>query len=220
MGLWTLTTATNDLRTLASDGPQDRIRYRTKVFGNQDGVNVTFKTFEQRRVTNFTTPTAPVGIYLNGVLQTCTLDDIITGEFQVPVAPQNSDTLEATYYYQWFFDAELQTFLKNSAQSLIASADPTQIIDGLQPAALHYATAEAYEKMAARWAERASEVYQLQDAPVRGTEGPVKSFLALASAYTAKADKLRDDYYERQGMALSPNFISLSGNVGAITPCR
>src|SRR5512135_546208 len=94
-------TAISDLRTLLNDNPLNRYCYRKKVFGKLDGVNVNFKTFEFRRVTDFTTAELPLAVYLNGSpidVSKIENDNTVTGEFALVDAPIDGDELTATYY--------------------------------------------------------------------------------------------------------------------------
>src|SRR5215210_7822064 len=106
------TTAAVDLRTLLSDGAQDRNAYRKKCFGDVNGVNTSFRTVEFRRVTDFTSQSgsaAPLGIYVGGVRVVYTgvaSDDTSSGEFVLSIPPTPGQDVEASYYYRWFLDTE------------------------------------------------------------------------------------------------------------------
>lgn len=216
--LWT--TSIVDLRNLLSDGDTDKHRYRKRVFGRLDGVNKTFKTFETRRVTNFTTSVSPLGVFVDGTIQVITADDVMVGEFTVTTAPVDGSAIEASYYYRWFTDAEIGIFLKNATQFLGLGADHTLVSDGLQPSALHFAAQEAYQKIALRWAERWSEMYLLEDAPAEGGKDVVDSYRSLAMDMQKKAVMLRDNFYTRQGQNLAPSFSTIRGNIKEVTPRR
>jgi len=213
-------TATSDLRTLLSDGPTDKIRYRKSVFGQKNGANKRFKTFEPRRVTDLTTATQPFGVFINGSLVATASDDLIVGEFELVTAPVDGDFVEATYYYQWFIDSELAVFLKNAAQWLGKGADITTVPDGLQPAALHHAAQESYHKLALKWSEHMSEMYLLEDAPKDGSKDVLEGYRALAKDFTEKATALRNDFYERQGQSIQPIVTSIIGSVRDVKPQR
>ncbi len=132
----------SDLRTLLSDNAEDKYRYRKKVFGNTDGTNVLFKTFEFRRVTDFTTAAYPLGVWVEGVLLTSTdiaSDNPGSGDFELAAAPTVRQKVEASYYIQWFLDVEIQNFLRLASNWLGMGDDYTQISPQLRPAALKYA---------------------------------------------------------------------------------
>lgn len=223
------TTSLADLRELLNDGDDDRYVYRKKVFGQQNGTNKTFKTFEFRRVTNFTDATlsaAPLGVYINGVRLDPTKivsDDIKTGEFTLATsqtAPAVTDQVRATYYTEQFLDAELNTFITRATQSLQLGNDPTNVDPALRDAVLYYAASEGMKKIAMRWTQRASDAFLLEDAPKKEALGVAETYAKLSSDYYKEAFKRRDDFYTRAGQALAPNFQTSWGAVGAVTPRR
>ena len=57
-------TSVADLRAWLNDGPTDKLVSRKRCLGRIDGSNKIFKTFEFRRVTDFTTATSPFGVYV------------------------------------------------------------------------------------------------------------------------------------------------------------
>ena len=213
--------AVDDLRKWLSDGPTDKLRYRKKVLNIQNGVNLVFKTFEFRRVTDFTTAVAPAGVYVDDVLVAGTADDPgNTGEFTLAVAPTDGQAVRATYNIQWFTDSELQEFLMSSAQ-WIGIDDFLNTPDGLQPAAKEYAASLAYQKLVLRWSENMAEVYQLFDAPEERRFDPIKAYMDISKAKYELAVKLRDDVYKnRKGQALAPRTGVVVGTVQQVAPNR
>lgn len=210
------TTSVSDLRNLLSDGPTDRHRYRKTVFGETNGTNHLFKTFEFRRVTDFTTAGTPLGVYKNGILLTSSAissDYPASGEFTLVTAPADGDRIEASYYIQWFLDSELAEFL-TSATNWLGFAGATSNLDpGLQPSALKYAASEAYLKMSMRWREYLSDMYRVEDMPSLEKDGKAQSFISMGETFKKEARALRDDFYTRQGQSLSPLFNSITGRV-------
>lgn len=214
------TTASADLRNLLSDTSTDRLAFRKQVIGELDGTNLVFKTFEFRRLTDFTTATAPLGIYLNGVLQATsaiTSDDLTSGVFVLTTAPTVNDRLEAAYYYQWFLDTEIDDFVLK-ASNWLGILDPTTIPFGLQSAALHFAAQGAYLKQAMRWRLNSSATYRMEDAPDPKQKGLTDEYTRLAEFMNKKAHQLRDDYYTRQGQNLQPLTGYSLGRVTDPTP--
>lgn len=217
------TTAVSDLRTLLSDGATDRYNSRKKCFGEVNGTNNTFRTFEFRRVTDFTTATAPLGVYINGTrlpASGISTDYLATGEFVIGASgsiPVDGDVVEASYFNQWFLDSELEDFLRTASNWLNSNADYTTIVNGLQPCALKYAAAEGYLKMAQRWRTWLSEMYRVEDEPKTQGSGPVESFINMAEKFREQALKCRDEFYTRQGRNLQPLFGSVLGNVRKTT---
>ena len=217
------TTGVADLRLKLSDTPIDKLRAFKRVFGQIDGVNKVFKTFEYRRVTDFTTAAAPLGIYKNQVRLSAgaiASDDLGTGFFELVTAPAAGDVLEASYYVQFFLDSNLEDFLRLSTSWLGLGIDHTVIPSGLQPAALQYASAEAYQKLAMRFAEHASETYRLEDSPDVQRFKLVDEYKRMSEDCRKEATVLRDQYYTRQGQSLQPLFAVNRGNVRDVAPPR
>lgn len=220
-------TAINALRNLLGDGPTDKYCYQKKVFGTINGINASFKTFEFRRVTSFTSATSPVGVYLDSALlptSDIVSDDTVSGEFSLsPVVASgltNRNVLTATYYYQWFEDAELITFLQNASTWLILGTAFQNIPDGLNSSLLRFAAQEAYEKAAMKYSVRASQTFKLEDAPSEDILKSVAAFKDMAEGYMEKAIQLRDDYYTRGGQALQPLYSFGLGSVVDPVPRR
>ncbi len=211
-------TAVSDLRVLLSDGPDDKLRAYKTVFGMQNGSNATFKTFEFRRLTDFSSSALayPLGIYVNGALQPASavsLDDPDTGFFTSATAYDDSVSLLATYYIQWFKDTELDGFLVRSSDWLGLGDDYTQVPSGLKTASLKYAAHEAYQKLSLKYAENIVETYRTQDAPDDKRMEIVKAYQEAASNALKEAKQYRDDFYTRKGQSLSPLFGVVSGNI-------
>lgn len=207
-------TAKQDLRILLSDGPTDRYSYRKQVFGELNGSNTRFKTFDPRRVTVFTqTPS----VFLNGnLLSTSAVvdDNAYTGEFILQDAPNDGDILEASYYSQWFLDAELDDFLSQAGLWTLGSFDFSLIPNGLIPACKKYAAAEAYLKLAIRWREHTSSFFKVEDAPNPDANAKTDSFIKMSEMFRKEALDARTEYYKtRQGQALQPLFGTVSGTI-------
>lgn len=218
-------TAVTSLRSLLFDGAADKMASNKKVFGVQDGTNITFKTFEYRRVTDFTTATFPLGVFKDGIAiatNKVTVDDTATGTFKldITVTPSTRVALTASYYYQWFTDTDLITFLTNASTWLGLGPLYYNLPDGLNAAALRYAAQEAYEMAAMKYSTRAAEVFQLEDAPSEDILKSIAAFQSMADNFMDKASKMRDDYYTRQGQSLAPNFGFQLGKVWDPTPRR
>jgi hypothetical protein len=217
------TTAVEDLRTLLSDGSNDRYNSRKRCFGEVNGVNATFRTFEFRRITDFTLAAPPFGVYINGQrldATDITTDYLQTGEFVIgPTGsiPIDGDVVEASYYNQWFLDSELESFLKMAANWMIGNDNVETIVNGLRPCALKYAASEAYLKMAQRWRTWLSEMYRVEDEPKKPGNGPIDSFINMSEKFREEANKCREEFYTRQGRNLQPLSGSVLGNVKKLT---
>lgn len=214
--------ALSEIRELVSDGATDKLRFRKRVIGVLNGTNTNFKTFEFRRVTDFTTASLPLGVFISDASTpaTVTFDDPISGAFTLSAPPSTSDFVEASYYIQYFTDTELNDFLIHSSRWLINTDDFTQVAPGLQPSALKYAASEAYQKLAQRFMDHASEVYRTEDAPDEKKVSMVEKFQTQAEYFKKAATEARDEYYTRQGQALQPLFASSAGSVRDTAPRR
>lgn len=209
-------TGVADLRTHLSDGATDRFRYRKRCFGEVNGTNLTFKTYEFRRVTDFTLSTAPEGVFISGVVVPATgiaNDFINEGVFTLTSAytPVDGQEVEASYYIQWFLDSELDDFLSKAALAELNTTDYTTLGGGLITAALEIASSFAYAKMAQRWREFLSSNFKVEDEPEKQVTGPVESFIQLSKEALERGLKIRDDFYTRQGRAKAPLFANIKG---------
>ena len=223
----------SDLRTILNDNSNDCLRSRKKVFGTVDGTNLTFKTFEFRRITNFhdvLSSIVPLGVYVNGVavpVANIASDDIETGTFvfatghaPTPATGLQGTVVQATYYIQQFLDTELTSFLSRATQSLQLGNNMFLVDPQLQDAVLNYAASEALKKLAMKYTMRASDTFLLEDSPKKEALEISDSYNRLAATYLKNAFQIRDAYYTRAGQTLAPNFVNNFGRVGAVTPRR
>lgn len=214
------TTALLDVRKILSDGPTDKLAYRKKVLGQADGSNLTFKTFEMRRISTLAGAAGtPIGVFVNNTLRPITGEDLASGEFYMSAAANDGDLIVATYYSQWFNDDEITEFLNSASQWISSQTDFTQIADNLQPAAKAFATSEAYRKLSLRFSVSLSETYQLFETPDPKQWNPVAAYSKMAADHLKMAFELRDDVYkDRQGQAKAPLFANISGGVRDPSP--
>jgi hypothetical protein len=225
MGWADAATAYIALRNLIKDNDQDKICSTKAVLGELNGSNKTFKTFEYRRLTDFSsTATAwPLGIYQNGTMlpsSGVSRDDPDSGTFELTTAPTDRDSIRASYYYHWFTDAELESFLQNACTWLGFGTNYLNLVDGLNAAALRFAAQEAYVAAAMKYSTRMSEVYKLEDAPSEEILKALDAFRGMAKDFMKSAEGLRDDYYTRQGQPKAPNFGFALGQVTDPQPRR
>lgn len=206
-------TGKQDLRIALSEGPTDRYHFRKRVFGELNGANTLYKTFEFRRITDFTlTP----GVFLNGALlptSNISADSVLTGEFILDFLTVDGDILEASYYTQWFLDAELDGFLVDASRWCLSNDDFTQTPSGLISAVKSYAMSRAYLKMSQKWRDYMSTTYKVEDAPKDGGSGPVADFIKMATTFRTEAEAQRKEFYTRQDQSLQPLFGTVRGHV-------
>ena len=221
------TTALDDLRLLLNDGPNDKIRAFKRVFGDIDGVNVRFKTYEFRRITNFKTEadSTPLGVYVDGQKvpnANIQVDEPLSGFFSFAAGhiPASGSVVEATYNLQYFLDTELQGFLRLAQNWLGYGDDYTVTPQGLRPALLQYATGEGYQKLAMRFSEHSSETYRLEDMPDVRRTALVAEYKNAGAQAKEQAHTLRNEFYSRQGQHLSPLFGVFSPQIRDVPPRR
>jgi len=210
------TTAVSDLRTLLSDGAQDRYNFRKRCFGEINGTNVRFKTFDFRRITDFTSSVEPLGVYIDGELQNTSAiasDVPVTGDFVLADAPLDGSIVEASYYIQWFLDSELVEFLQTSGLWIQSSSDYTLLSGGLIPVALKYAASEGYLKLSQRWRNFMSDGYKVEDSPQTKPNSLAESFSKMSEAYRKQAESSLEMFYKRQKRPLQPLFGSVQGRI-------
>lgn len=212
------------LRADLSDGPTDKLATQKKLFGSVDGTNKVFKSVEGRLITDFTSASAPFGLYIDNVRQAnaaISAHDTDAGVVTFVTAPTaGNHKLEGTYYYRWFLDSELDLFLKEASNWLGLNDTYQNIPGGLIPACLGYAQKAAFRKLGTRLMLRASTGFLAEDAPKKEMLESVDVFNRLASQLGKDADKLRDDFYKRQGQANAPLFGNALGGVTDPTPQR
>lgn len=218
------TTAITDLRFLLSDNETDKLGYRKAILGERNSVNLRFKTFEDRRVTNFKTETnLSLGVHVAGVRIAnagITSDDPSIGEVILVAAPANTQRVEASYYYQWYLDTELEMFLRQATQWLGLGSDKDLIPAGLQPAALYFSAQEALHKITLKWSQRMSEVYKMEDSPDENRVAAIEEYRKIALDYKQKSEDLRATFYTRQDQGLAPLYGFALGTVRPVVPKR
>jgi hypothetical protein len=209
-----------DLRRTLNDGPTDKLRHRKAVFGQVNGTNDIFKTLEFRRLTDFTAPAVPEGVYVNNVQVAVGDDNPEVGEFVVAQAPVEGDIIQATYYIQYFLDSELVGFLSDANEWLGFGDDYTNVNPGLRPAALQYGAYLGYQKLAMRFHENLSETFRLEDAPASKNIEYLTWLNSMADGFLKRATGLRKNFYERNDQASAPLYSVASGRVPRNVPNR
>ncbi len=121
--------------------------------------------------------------------------DPVNGLSILATAPQAS--FEYYYYYQKFIDAEIQQFLDTGLGKVgMTETTLTTIDQGLWDVVSHYASAEAYHTLMGRFAETFTtsvegESYTMSDI--------FKSYRILHDTHIEDGDKMREEYYKKQG---------------------
>lgn len=149
MAAWVLSSAVSSLRRLLGDGTTDKFEFRVGGQPAPDGITTRFFVGQPRVVG------ASVQPFLNGAaLYASGTLDADRGTLEVPTAPAVSGTLEFSYYFQWFTDAELEEFLTQAAAVVrYESVADEGLPVALRPAVLDFACYYAFMRKAAEYAE-------------------------------------------------------------------
>ena len=155
MAVWDVSSAISSLRSLLGDNATDKFEFKVDVFPTPDGVTTRFFVGQTRLVEG------TLQAYINRLLAvtgvgTSGVVDIAyeKGSFDLGTAPSGHMNVQASFYYQWFTDAELTSFLTAAANILNVEfiTDPSLAI-GVRGAALDFACYYAYMKKAAEYAD-------------------------------------------------------------------
>lgn len=217
---WTAADALIELRTLLSDGPQDKRVHQKRVLGIIDGTNRAFKTFETRIVSG------TLAVTVDAVaVPSVTLSDAVTGDFTIDPpapAPAAGSVVRASYYWRHFLDAEIDTllgFLRQGAR-MVGVDDPLTLSDLLKPSVLQYAASFAYQRLAVRWMEDRSGEYLMEDAPGDGVRARLETFQSLAASAMERGNRLRESVHTRFGQREVPVIAVSRGAIPEYTPLR
>lgn len=141
---WVLADAVASLRRRLSDGVTDKFVHQMDVDPTPNGLHRVFAVPHSLLVPDTLT------VFLEGEPLESLIDlDEVAGTFEIE-PPDEGQKLFASYYYQWFTDAELEEFLQQAAQLL----NFTGVVDdslpvGLRTAVQSFAAYYAYMKKAA-----------------------------------------------------------------------
>lgn len=147
--------------------------------------------------------------------------DLNTGYFVLAVAPTKN--CQATYYWQYFADADLNNWLNNDGIQFVGggnflTADAVTPVS-LQTAIIYLVASMCFTDLAGRAAAQADKKAGELSA---NYSSRAKAWTQLAKDTLANAYKIRDDYYTRQGEAAVPqlSFLQQTGDVDQWTPAR
>ena len=211
------TNAIETLRSFLGDGPTDKSFWRQKMLGEANGTNKEFKIFNTRVVV-VVSPATPV-FHVNGAVAPGTVSDPIQSIVTLTTAPNNGDTVEATGYFQYLLNSDMEEFLKRASEQIIEGENYSNIQEGLRAAAQHLAASCAFNNLATRFMENRSSQYQLSE---RGDKGKdqVTSFIDLAKWHQKEGLAKRDEFYKRLGRRAEPAFGVAATNAPLYTPKR
>ena len=154
MAVWDVSAAISSLRSLLGDNTTDKFEFKVDVFPTPDGITRRFFGGQTRLVEHslqvyINRQLAVTGVATSGVVEI----DYEKGSFDLGTAPSGHMNVQASFYYQWFRDAELLTFLTTAANMNGYEFIYTDFPIGVRGALLDFAAYYAYMKKAAEYAD-------------------------------------------------------------------
>lgn len=203
------TQAITEIRQLLSDTEFHKKATGKQLIGKVDANNVKFITYDKRLLSD------TLEVFVNAEAVDFTLDDAVKGAITLSSAPDKNTKVTANYYWTWWNDDELITFLNKGAEatSQFSAAIPDQaylqILPGLKTAALmltaSLATRSLIQMMINR---RHSEEFLIQESgnDDTGFSQMITAMQKMADTYWKDGIAQRDDFYMRQGKRNAPAF--------------
>lgn len=207
-----------ELRQIIADTASNKRTSGKRLIGNVDGVNKVFTTYDKRIVAT-TLQVFEGDTQLN---KGFSLDDAIAGQISFTNAPAVQTVLTATYYWQWWLDAEVINFLNKGAETCgivdpnanvappLKPSDQAYLLvpGGLKAAVLKIAASYAFDAIAAyMFARRHSSEYLVeQDGnDDEGYSKLIDSCNKMSASNLKNGMLLRDDFYKSQGRQYKPS---------------
>jgi hypothetical protein len=201
--------AITELRQLLADTQYHKKATDKRLIGKVNGENVTFYTYDKRVIES--TFSAKV----NNIDVDSSLDDAIQGLVTLADAPAINSAVTASYYFTWWTDAELKTFLNKGAEltSFFTTNIPEdaylQITVGLKSAALYFSASYAMDSLINYLINRRhSEEFLVEESgnDESAFSQTIAAMKDLSKEFWTKAKWARDDFYMRQGQRNVPAF--------------
>jgi len=215
------TAAITEFRQMLSDTEYHKKSTKKKLIGDINGDNSVFVTYDKRLLED------TVEVFVNDVSVPFDVTDPVQGFLTLKDAPDINSSVTASYYWTWFIDAELITFLNKGAEQVSQNSPDVpddaylMIPPGLKSAALkfaaNFATQSLIQFMITR---RHSEEFLIEEDGNDDTKfsQTIAAMSKLADSYFKEALTLRDDFYKRQGKRNAPAFgikLGVNRNYGA-----
>lgn len=202
--------AVTEFRQMLFDTDTNKRSTRKKILGDINGTNTKFRTYDKRLVES------SVEVFQAGVAISFSVDDAVAGELTITPAPEGNVKLEASYYWTWWTDAEVTTYLNKGAEAVgqwndnvVPDQAYLQIPPGLKTAAMYFAASMAQTSLIQYMQNRphSSEFLVEQDQKDDANFGAtLDAMRRLANDYHDKAIQHRDDFYKRLGKREAPAF--------------
>lgn len=207
------TNAFTELREFLSDTKFNKRASGKQVKGQVNGMNQAFITYDKRFIED------TFEVFVNDLPAKFQIVDSIAGTFTICPAPDVNSTVVASYYWQWWLDSELQTYLNKAAESM--GIDDTQhpdggaddvaylaIPQGLRGAALNLAASYAQAALVQYMMNRKHSGEFLLEQDGNDDAGFAQIINAMTKQkqdYYKTGIELRDDFYKRQGREFAPS---------------
>jgi hypothetical protein len=209
--------AVTELRQLLADSDLNKKATKKKLIGKVDGNNTLFFSYDKRIFPD------SVQIYVNNEeTGSFSVDDEIKGQITLGTAPEINAKVEASYYWRFWIDDELKTFLNKGAEStgqfndIVPDTAYLKIQAGLKSAALYFAANMATDSLVHYLINRrhSSEFLLEQDGNTdTAYTATISGLRDQAKSYWDKAVFHRDDFYKRLGKRNAPAFAIKVGSV-------
>lgn len=203
------TTAITELRQLLSDSQYHKKATDKRLIGSVDGTNVTFHTYDKRILSStFTTK-------VNGAEVDSSLDEAVQGLVTLSDAPPVNSKVTASYYWQWWLDDELRTFLNKGAEltSFFTTTIPEDafllVTPGLKTSALYFSASYAMDSLINYLVNRRhSEEFLIEESgnDESAFSQTIDAMRTASKDFWDKAKWARDDFYQNQGRRNTPAF--------------
>lgn len=152
MAVWDISSATSSLRSLLGDNASDKYEFKADVYPTPNGITTRFFVGQTRLASG------TLEVYHNGVLIPAVSGSAIDhakGSFTYDGDNDGppKGLVQASFYYQWFTDAELEVFLTEASNMLMFDSPSGDFSVGLRPTLQAWACYNAYMRKAAEFAE-------------------------------------------------------------------
>lgn len=203
------TAAITELRQLLSDTQYHKKATDKRIIGAVDGVNVTFHAYDKRILSS------TFIVKVNGTEVDASLDDAIQGLITLTDPPGINSKVTASYYFQWWLDDELKTFLNKGAEltSFFSDAIPDdaylKVGAGLKTAALYFSASYAMDSLINYLVNRRhSEEFLIEESgnDESAFSQTIDAMRTASKDFWEKAKWARDDFYKSQGKQGRPAF--------------
>ncbi len=217
------TQAITEIRQLLSDSEFHKKATKKKLIGKIDANNTKFFTYDKRLVED------SLEVFVNDEAANFTLDDAIKGEITLGEAPEKNKAVTASYYYQFWIDDELKSFLNKGAEQVSQWTDAVPdnaylaISGGLKTPALMFACSLATDSLISYMINRRhSEEFNIeQDGnDDTGFSQMITAMKDQSKHFWDRGLQMRDDFYKRQGKRNAPAFAVKLGRVRTYGPVR